>query len=588
MLLILRKTLGLLSVFAVFAALSIMAISPLPTVRAQGGNLLQDPSFETTETYKRVAEDTDSTTFDVPPAWNGWLIKNAPGDETWKNRVPTGFPHTGLFKIDQARSLHISRGFATFTTAVFQTVSVPQGANVQGSARGFMERGAGGSPDAGGSFRVGIDPNGGSNPLDPAIVWSNTVSSDDAWVQASTSATASGTSVTLFLYATQTSPTDPNGIYWDDAKLSVGGEGGAAPGVTPGQTSVIVPTPNVPTPPPFAPYVAPQAPQADGSIVHTVAAGDTFASIAVAYGVTFDELLELNNMETAPRFLQIGQKLTVRRAAPSGSSSEDIANAGNEDDEDATEDVDATDEVTDNEERDATEEADEEEAEASPTRRATESDEEDEASETEEATEESEETAEVIVIEPTDIPATPTDGPAAPVTQVAQANANVTGVCVTLFEDVNQNRIREDGEGLLAGGTITLSGDGETVGEYETDGASEPHCFEELAVGLYTAAAQAPEGYGLTTAAQFRVNVQSGQRVNAVFGAAQGVEVASVPTANSADDTAENPDTQALVQQNADDPNNNALMQNLGLIVMGAAGFVLIFGIGIALVLRRR
>jgi hypothetical protein len=580
MLLILRKTVWLLSLLAVFAALSFMAISPLPIAHAQG-NLLQDPSFETTETYKRVAEDDDNTTFDVPPAWNGWIIRNAPGDETWKNRVPTGFPHTGLFKIDQARSLHISRGYATFTTAVYQTVTVPDGANVQGSARGFMERGAGGSPDAGGSFRVGIDPNGGSNPLDPAVVWSNTVTTDDAWVQATTSATASGTSVTLFLYATQSQPTDPNGIYWDDASLTVGGQGGSAPGVTPGQTAVIVPTPNVPTPPPFAPYVAPQSPQADGSIVHTVAAGDTFASIAVAYGVTFDELLELNNLESAPRFLQIGQKLVIRTAAPGGSSSEDIADEGDEEDTDSTEEADAT------EETDATEEAD-----ATSTRRPAQADDED-ADETEEADADSTDEAELTEeeteeVEPTEVPATPTDAPPAPVTQVAQVETNVTGVCVTLFEDANQNRIREDGEGLLVGGTITLSSEGETVGEYQTDGASEPHCFEELAVGLYTAAAQAPEGYGLTTAAQFRVSIQSGQRVNAIFGAAVGVEVASVPTANSADTEAEDPDAQVITAQNTDNPATNALMQNLGLIVLGAAGFVLIFGIGIALVLRRR
>ncbi len=567
----LRKSVWLLGLLLVGAVLS---VSRVPVALAQG-NLLQDPSFESTETYKRVAEDTDGTYFDVPPAWSGWILRGS-GGETWQNRVPTGFPHTGLFKIDQARSFHISRGFATFTTAVYQSVTVPENANVQGSARGFMERGPGGTPTPGGSFRVGIDPNGGSNPLDPAIVWSNTVTTDDAWVQATTSATANGTRVTLFLYSTQTEPSDPNGIYWDDASVTVGGAGGVAPGVTPGAGgtpgTVATPVPVVPTPA-FAPYVAPQAPQADGSIVHTVASGDTLSSIAVAYGVTNEEILELNNLSSG-RFLQIGQKLVIRPPAPSGSSSADIADEGDSEDTDETEEVEATStrRATATDDADASDEADDaeetEEITTEPTEAPTEAD----------ATEEA---------EPTEIPATPTDAPPAPVTQVAQVNENVTGVCVTLFEDTNQNRIREDGEGLLAGGTITLTGEGQTVGEYVTDGASEPHCFEELAVGLYTAAAQAPEGYGLTTAAQFSVRVQSGQTVNATFGAAQGVEVASIPTANSAD-TVEDTEPQAVVPQTADDGGNNALMQNLGLIVFGVAGFVLIFGIGAALALRRR
>src|SRR5690606_19604110 len=113
----LRKSVWLLGLLLVGAVLS---VSRVPVALAQG-NLLQDPSFESTETYKRVAEDTDGTYFDVPPAWSGWILRGS-GGETWQNRVPTGFPHTGLFKIDQARSFHISRGFATFTTAVFQTV----------------------------------------------------------------------------------------------------------------------------------------------------------------------------------------------------------------------------------------------------------------------------------------------------------------------------------------------------------------------------------------------------------------------------------------------------------------------------------
>jgi LysM repeat protein len=535
--LMMRKILGGFALFLIAAMLF-----PVNGAAQAQTNLLQDPSFETTETYKRVVTDPidNTTNFDVPPAWSGWAIVNTPGDPNWKNRVPTGFPHTGLFKIHEARSLHIARGFATFTTAVYQSVTVPDKANVRGSARGFMERGKQGEPTPGGQFKVGIDPNGGSNPLDPAVVWSNTATNDDGWVQLSVDATAAGTRVTLFLYATQSDPADPNGIYWDDASLTVGGQGGSS--------GTAVPTsPPVPTPPPFASFVVPQAPQPDGSIVHIVGPDEVFNAILVAYGVSQAEVLQLNNLSAPPRILQIGQKLVIRPAAPGGSSSADIAEQQEEDTALGTEEANAevveTDEVQETEETTATEDS-----------------------------------------APTDIPATrviPTDPPPAPVTQVAQNTSNVSGVCVSMFDDANKNRIREQSEALLGEGVITLISGGETVETYTTDGASEPFCLPDLAAGIYTASAQPPEGYGLTTSPQLSLRVQAGIAVNASFGAAQGVEAAVIPPAESGEDS-----PQTIVEETANE--QNPVLQNLGLIVFGLAGFVLVVGLGTALVLRRR
>lgn len=540
---ILRKSLWIILV------VGLLSLGGISTVSAQQ-NLLQDPGFETTETYKRVAQDTDGTYYDVPPAWSGWIVPHSAGDPEWKNRVPTGFPHTGLFKIEGSRSFHTSRGFATFTTAVFQTVAVPEKANVQGSARGFMERGKQGEPTPGGQFRVGIDPNGGSNPLDPAIVWSAWATNDDGWVQLTVDATANGTSVTLFLYATQSDPSDPNGIYWDDAVLSVGGGGGtASTSGTPGATAV----PVVPTPA-FASFVVPQAPQADGSIIHTVQPGDTLAAIAVAYGTTNDDILSLNGLSSG-RFLQIGQKLIIRLAAPGGSSSSDVASAQETNQVVASPTVEV--EVVETDEVEAVE------------------------TEVVEAVET--ETLVPPTTEPTSIPATSTDAPPAPVTEVAQVNANAAGVCLSMFEDVNQNRIRESSEPLLANGKITISADGQTVTTYETDGSSEPFCLTDLSAGLYTVGAEAPEGYGLTGSPQSTLRVQTGLRINASFGAAEGLEAAVPPAADSGNEA-----PQTIIDETADTPESNALLQNIGLIVFGLAGFVLIFGFGAALLLRRR
>lgn len=281
-------------------ALAALALSI--SVTAQGGNLLQNPSFETPGNFNVILNSTEEgTVFGVPPSWDGW-VTTSPRTESWMNLVPDGYPHTGLFKFDGGRSLSISRGFATFTTAVFQRVAVPAGANVRGSARGFMERGT--NPPPGAQFRVGIDPAGGTNPLNPGILWSPWVSSPNSWVQASIEATSTSTAVTLFLYSTQTSPSNPNAMYWDDAVLEIGGEGGTSASGTPGSADV-VPTPA------FAPFVAPQGAQPDGSIVHVVVSGDTLDAIAVAYGTTRDAILELNP-DINRNFLMLGQRIMIR------------------------------------------------------------------------------------------------------------------------------------------------------------------------------------------------------------------------------------------------------------------------------------
>jgi hypothetical protein len=152
-----------------------------------------------------------------------------------------------------------------------------------------------------------------------------------------------------------------------------------------------------------------------------------------------------------------------------------------------------------------------------------------------------------------------------------------------MFNDANQNRIQEDGEALLAGGSIAINAAAETLDEYETDGTSEPHCFTDLAAGDYIAVASAPSGYGLTTPEQLRVQAVPGVNINLIFGAAEGVEAVAPPPAETGgivnETVAEETDTRSPFDQ---------LMQNAGYLVFGLAGLALIGGIGLTLVLRRR
>ena len=66
-------------------------------------------------------------------------------------------------------------------------------------------------------------------------------------------------------------------------------------------------------------------PQADGSIVHTVLYGQSLATIADAYGVTIDQLRELNSMSTDDSTIWTDQELVI---APAGSATQ-AAGTGN-------------------------------------------------------------------------------------------------------------------------------------------------------------------------------------------------------------------------------------------------------------------
>lgn len=199
------------------------------SVQAQG-NLLVDPGFEG-ETYVLVSvAPEDGVQFSVPQGWGGGTIRQ-PATESWMNKQPTGFPHFGSFVWSGRRSFHMARGFSTFTAYVYQQVSVVQGTEVYAGAKAFIEN------RVSSAVRVGIDPNGGANPFDGDVVWSNWWGSLNAWNFPEVRTRSTGTVATIFLFATQSQPSDPNGVYWDDAFL-LGAAG----------SGVINPSPSQPQP----------------------------------------------------------------------------------------------------------------------------------------------------------------------------------------------------------------------------------------------------------------------------------------------------------------------------------------------------
>jgi LysM repeat protein len=596
-------------------------------------NLLVDPGFEN-GTFKVVADRSGSegVLCTVPADWNGWFTET-PRNAEWQNRVPVCTGQTDIgnsFVRSGNRSHEFSRGQATFTAAIYQTVSVAVGTNLVGQAYYVMDVGTGSTAQV----RVGIDPNGGTSPFDSDIIWSSwggVRRNTDGFGPLTVNATATGTSVTLFIYTTQSFPTagasDPNKVFIDDASLVAGGTGGVAPA---GTGTAAVPPTATPVPVLVANFVAPQGTQDDGSIVHTVVEGDTLAAIATAYRVSIESLRELNPDIGRGSFLFIGQRILVRvaptptprgaisatntpsggfgfnslvTATPSGNTNANTSptntpasvvptntpaptlttipqtqgnalvfitatpRGGSAVQPTATEEVVAT----------ATEEV-----------VATE-----ETVVTEEAvvTEETVVTEEAVTEEapPTaTIAPTNTPLPPAPVVEPTIVAMNpettpITGVCVTFYDDMNRNRVADMGETPVIGGVITLRLDGQDVSSFLTTGDPAPYCFADLAAGNYVVVGSPPAGYGMTTPDQLQLRVQTGVQLDVPFGASQGVE-APPPVVDL------QPEQPAIIEQPVipESPQDNGLLANIGIIILALAGFTLFSGIiGTILISRR-
>ncbi|MEZ4668719.1 MAG: LysM peptidoglycan-binding domain-containing protein [Anaerolineae bacterium] len=505
----------------------------------------------------------------LPGGWNYWFA--APSGDRINNGSRTSIqphPGPGPSPYEGQRALNISCGYFTCTTAIYQQVgNIQAGSNIGASAWSQVKAcnlgggtSCGSSPASGAQTRIGLDPTGGADPNNPAVVWSAWVTPHDQWLQQSVSVTATGSTVTVFLYSTQGNIADLNKTYWDAVVMS-GAIVAAGAAQTPGAPTATL----APTAPPYVAFVVPQGEQPDGSIVHTIQQGDTLDSIAYAYGITRTELMQLNNLQSA-NFIFPGQKLIVKPPTQAAAASEATDEAGGENTPPQS-----TEEATVASEQVASVPTNVPATEVQPTAPPP--------------------TAEQPVEQPTEAqPTTPpeptTPPPTAPVVVANAAELNPAAttaqVCVLLFEDANQNRLQEAGEGLLGGGDIALLKGAEQAGTYTTDGAGEPHCFEGLAAGDYVAAASAPSGYGLTTPDQLRVQLNPGATINLTFGAAQGVQAVQPPTADAGAVVVPTP-----VEEVAQ-PLTDQLLSISGLVVFGLAALVLVGGLGLAIVLRRR
>jgi LysM repeat protein len=468
-----------------FVLLIAMLVVPMSTALAedrhpQAENLLENPGFE-----------DDYVAFDpigdvkVAPNWEPWYIDGSQErqDEGYE-RAPSyywasedtdpGGTKEGTF------AQYWKHTYGTGAGGVVQFVQVPENSKLRFSVwvRTFTCHAETIDDDciqddaAWMGVQLGVDPAGGEDFYNASAIHLPGIGgTNNNWEEITLEVDAcEGTSISVYVMSHPDFPRQLNKTWVDNASLIRLGDAdctGTGTG-TSGEAAAAPPAPAE------VPFVTPQPPQDDGSIVHTVELGQTLSSIAVAYynqghtDLTVPRIKELNNLSS--NIIYVGQKLTI---LPPGS----VAGA----------------------------------APAAPA----EPEEPEEPAEDEESAE-PEEPAE-------DTGSTDSGGDAGAAGGTGDATSGQ--VCMSLFDDANSNTLRDPEELLLAGGTLTLSNSTGMMENYTTDGATEPHCFPSLTPGEYVAAATAPAGFGMTTVSSWSIQVDGGANLDLTFGASGSGEV---------------------------------------------------------------
>ncbi|HEY4721040.1 MAG TPA: hypothetical protein VII92_04285, partial [Anaerolineae bacterium] len=191
-----------------------------------GANLLADPNFE------QPFVQANSTAI-VAPGWSPWWIPRPAGAPDWSYHQPN-YDQSSQCSSTCDHRIHSGSNaqrmfqlFGAYVAGIYQQVSVPANVDLQFTIFGQGWSSTNDTPEnvsTGGTdmqMRIGIDPWGGTNPLDPRVVWSNQVNALDSWYQFSVYAHSQNTTVTVFTYAAPFDARRKNEVYWDDAALVV-------------------------------------------------------------------------------------------------------------------------------------------------------------------------------------------------------------------------------------------------------------------------------------------------------------------------------------------------------------------------------
>lgn len=285
-------------------------VSEPEVAQAQGANLITNPRFDTTWYGK---EGIDGQ---VPTGWELWANGQPPATD-----VNQFLPYTR----SAPASWILKGGYVAWTAGGYQTVTVTQGQTYRFTIYAFLwacddlefsctgPEGRSTDPAFNSRVKVGIDPLGGTDPNSANILWTQLADAPDAFFPQTVDAIAEAGQITVFFYTTVSHAPALRETFWDDASLVQLGEGEGIP-LNSGASTDGEDEDTTVDPPSTVPFVTPQQAQADGSVVHIVAEGDTFDSIYVAYrylGITRDDILDANGWEEPPRWILLGDRIII-------------------------------------------------------------------------------------------------------------------------------------------------------------------------------------------------------------------------------------------------------------------------------------
>jgi LysM repeat protein len=130
-------------------------------------------------------------------------------------------------------------------------------------------------------------------------------------------------------------------------------------------------------------------------------------------------------------------------------------------------------------------------------------------------------------VPPTATPPAPTAQPTevAQVTETAQLPSSGGSLCIVAYHDRNGDTFwQADTEEKLPNATLSVGSATQVIGQYITDGLSEPYCFQGLQAGSYRVMMQPPPGYAPSGPADTFVALGDGTTLNLALGAQRSAE----------------------------------------------------------------
>ncbi|MEL6405173.1 MAG: LysM peptidoglycan-binding domain-containing protein [Chloroflexota bacterium] len=205
-----------------FILVMMLAISGV--IYGQEENLLDNPGFEDSFSGSGDAR--------VGSSWQSWVADdtNAPDFQEAPAYFPASDADDALL-IPQVRSGSDAQAifsfFATHDAGIYQEVSgITEGAELRFSIYGHIFSNTSSNLEqsetpGGVAIRVGIDPDGGTDPFADEIVYSEPFITYDTFIQYNIIATAESDTVTVFVRSTVSEPVQNTIVFLDDAVLNV-------------------------------------------------------------------------------------------------------------------------------------------------------------------------------------------------------------------------------------------------------------------------------------------------------------------------------------------------------------------------------